>query len=382
MSVHADQRAGKTLARNPFVAQILYMGKLHGGGIGTAVQAERKAAVKDMNSHAQPDTGCTRRQFSRRVENRLISDLFQNLKLQASVRHTEHAPLDIGQFIIVADHTGTLPGDKSGDLHHAVSGAVHTCLTAQKDIFGMDGIQVLLASLKSYLTVVNLISIRFRRTGEHPGMEQSLLVKGIRLLRPECFRKVRANLKRGRTLQMIGHRPSVGRPGYGIHRGLTSQDRTDCTVLRQVFAAAQIRHIPGTVRGFDQITVTAALNARFRILLCHDRIKRTGLIGAAQRFAACDGDHMSRPGAAFCQKQIVVSVLFQQMRALRIAFIVSVVEHFRVGDALSRVLIELQYPRAAVQKHVAAAVIVRKETGVNAVLIDDCRLAVGALRLV
>ena len=246
----------------------------------------------------------------------------------------------------------------------------------------MDGIQILLASLKGYLTVMNLISVRFRRTGEHPGMEQSLLIKSIRLLRPECFRKVRTNLKRGGTLQMIGHRPSVSRPGYRIHSGLTSQDRTDCTILRQIFAAAQIGHIPGAVRGFDQITVTAALNARLRILLGHNRVKRTGLIGAAQRFAAGDGDHMSLTGAAFCQKQIVVSVLFQQMRALRIALIIAVVEHFRVGDAFSRVLIELQHPRAAVQKHVAAAVIIHKETGVNAVLIDDCRLAVGALRLV
>ena len=88
---------------------------------------------------------------------------------------------------------------------------------------------------------------------------------------------------------------------------------------------------------------------------------------------------MARARAALRLKEIVPAVVLEQVWPLRRTPVTAVVQKRGVGQPLRPGFVNLEDPRAPVQQHVVPAVVVMEDAGVDAVLLEEHRLGIGAL---
>ena len=119
----------------------------------------------------------------------------------------------------------------------------------------------------------------------------------------------------------------------------------ECLAAQQVMASvlraeAQEHYPPHSLLVLDEIAVTCALyllGLAEPAEIGQDGVVRVGLVGAVYVTAARNGDTMAVLRTAFCNHQVIPSVLLVDVRSLGIASAVALPEQFALGQLLAGV---------------------------------------------
>ena len=124
--------------------------------------------------------------------------------------------------------------------------------------------------------------------------------------------------------------------------------------------------------------MAAVLQIAARVILTQNRVIGTVFIRAPHIFAACRRNAVSCPRAAFGGQQIVISVMLHKLGTLGLVLEVTAPDQ-PCGAAHSAAIgRQLRHADAAVEQHIMPSIVIVEDGRVYTVLMNPCRLTVGA----
>ena len=177
----------------------------------------------------------------------------------------------------------------------------------------------------------------------------------------------------------IDYRPAALGPFHRGEEGLTAQ----VMIRAAEVAVSQEGYPPRAIRSLHKVAVSCALHLECLPPLTavgEDGIVGVGLVGAFDVAAAGDGERVGQFGAPFGDEQVVVAILFIDMRPFGVASAHARPEEDALCELFACVGVDLAEPDAVVgvAHHVAASVL-PIERGVDAPLFQPARLTPGAV---
>ena len=178
------------------------------------------------------------------------------------------------------------------------------------------------------------------------------------------------------SFSAIHHRPAAFGPLDGSDEGLATQ----MVVHPAKLAISQEGDPPRAVGSLDKVAVPRALHAlrlSLHAAVREDGVVGTGLIGAFYAAAAGDGERVGELGAAFRDEQVVIAILLIDVRPLGVSSAGATPEEAAFRELLAGVGIDGAEGNGVVgvADHVAAAIVVPEERGVDAPLLQPARFA-------